>query len=63
MTDRDVIINCLIFVTECDKDADWTELEHSIVIHSSNTKILFLPDGRIRSIIRAGKSYGPGEKS
>jgi len=42
--------------------SDYEDKNHSTVIPCNRTKILWTDDGRIRSIIRNGKSYGPGEE-
>jgi len=58
MTDREKIT--AIVESFCER---WEERPHSLTIHDSRTRILFLPDGRIKSIVRNGKDYpGPREE-
>jgi hypothetical protein len=59
-TDRDTIrllIDVAVDLGKLDPE-DWEEKDWSISI-KGGVKYLFLSDGRIKSIIKDGKSYGP----
>jgi hypothetical protein len=59
-TDRDTIrllIDVAVDLGKLDPE-DWEEKDWSIIIKGGN-KYMFLQDGRLKSVIKGGQSYGP----
>lgn len=56
MTDFDKLLNAVDIQT---RDYDTKGARRSIYIKASGIKLMFTEDGKLRSVIRGGKSYGP----